>query len=88
MTSPDGGPAFPLNSCVLPNGQVAPQVEGMSLLCWFAGQALAGELAAQSAETGEWRPTQGGFEKLAARCYLIADAMLAQRAERAKKGTP
>jgi len=62
---------------------------GMSLRDWFAGQALAGELASQDERndahggrgtgicTDEYMPQQ------AARCYRIADAMLAARKQEA-----
>lgn len=44
---------------------------------YFAGQALAGELASQSHES-TWRLSAA--EILASRCYQFADAMLAERA--------
>ena len=49
----------------------------MSLRDWFAGQALAGELAAQDGgeSFGVWNP-----DVLAEQCFKIADAMLAERA--------
>lgn len=56
--------------------------QNMSLRDYFAGQALQGELACQSSDTGEWADTH--FTKLSTRCYQIADVMLAER----EKGTP
>lgn len=63
----DGGPAFPVPY----NHEAA----GMSLRDWFAGQALAGLLAARRSEgtNGEWR---------AQMAYQQADAMLAAREEK------
>ncbi len=43
---------------------------------WFAGQALAGEMA-----TWETARPEDYSEKVASRCYAIADAMLAERAK-------
>lgn len=63
--SNNDGPAFP---------------EGISLRDWFAGQALAGRVAAVVAavivDHGQVDPI-----KLAQRCYEYADAMLAARAK-------
>lgn len=65
----DGGSAFPAA------GQVGPEhygfEPGMTLRDWFAGQALAGLLAAC--------PTDGGERGIAHDAYLYADAMLAAR---------
>ena len=50
----------------------------MSLRDWFAGQALAGDLASQSIEVGYY--TGENWQKEAARnAYRLADAMLAAR---------
>lgn len=60
------------------------QMEGMTLRDWFAGQALAGEMAAQSPELGEWTsetPDQALRDR-AALLYRFADAMLAERERR------
>jgi hypothetical protein len=80
MGKNDGGPAFPR-----PNLQQAGEVnaendmcyrewgaEGMSLRDWFAGQALQGMCAAN--------PKTSSVE-LAAFCYAMAGAMLAERAK-------
>lgn len=48
-TNKDGGPAFAIQSHVLPNGAIHPGCEGMSLRAWFAGQALAGIMACPNA---------------------------------------
>lgn len=66
----NGGPAFPLQSI---GPDFAPGYSGMSLRDWFAGQALAGELAAQDGD-GFW--SDESAQTLAERCYLVADAML------------
>jgi len=45
----------------------------ISLRDYFAGQALAGELATQN-ENWSWRDDM--LDSLSKRCYLIADAMI------------
>ena len=52
-------------------------LESATLRDWFAGQALAGELASQSKDCGEWSPNF--FNVLSERCFEIADAMLKER---------
>ena len=67
MSKGDGGPAFPMSG--------DPNVEfdrGMSLRDYFAGQALAGILAAQEG-------AYGSVDAQAA--YEMADSMLAERAK-------
>lgn len=64
----DGGPAFPVIALNDPNHPAS--VPGMSLRDWFAGQALAGLVTRNESTTPE---------KWAAACYILADAMLAQR---------
>ena len=78
----DGGPAFPIRTTSLCDrcgkriGMV-PIARGMSLRDWFAGKALEGDLACQdNQDMGYYTPP---FYKLAIRCYMIADAMLAER---------
>jgi hypothetical protein len=69
----DGGYAFPRG------GDSSEPHTGMTLRDWFAGQALAGDLAAYTRDQiNDYLP-----EKLAARCYAAADAMIAAR----EKGT-
>lgn len=63
----DGGPAFPSHGSM---GEVTH--EGMSLRDWFAGQALAGLLAAD-VESG-W-----AMEAAAKTAYRYADAMMQAR---------
>jgi hypothetical protein len=69
----DGGPAFP----VAEDHRTADALRwtaGMSLRDWFAGQALAGILAA---DTGaNW-----GYKEAAIEAYGHADAMIADRAK-------
>ncbi|CAH2399118.1 hypothetical protein [Mesorhizobium ventifaucium] len=76
MTRETGGFAFPLMPPCDASGQSAqgyPYPEtGMTLRDWFAGQALAGDLAA----TPNCRPSIIGS---AERAYAYADAMLAER---------
>jgi len=86
-----GGPAFPGKV------QVSEEVEyserygcnitvpvyeeqsGMTLRDWFAGQALAG------ANFAMW--TVEGDGGLAANCYRVADAMIAEREKEASHGS-
>jgi hypothetical protein len=70
----DGGPAFPGFDYVAQDGKVNPS--GMTLRDWFAGQALAGLLAAVPKDT-PWLDT----DHLASLAYDAADAMLTARKE-------
>lgn len=76
----DGGPAFPVLPPIGPDNQEPPGFpypsDGMSLRDWLAGQALAGIL--QGLMKGI-RPED--VPRMAADCYGIADAMLAERAK-------
>ena len=68
-------PAFP---CTCPSGDVFC---GMTLRDWFAGQALAGEMASQNGSNGEFTGTTPD-EVLLSRAklmYRFADAMLEAR---------
>lgn len=67
-----GGPAFPVADTYHPNGQVQFGSYGMTLLDWFAGQALTGILADSE--------SQGEPEEFAAAAYNIAESMLAEKA--------
>lgn len=81
----DGGRAFPSEGAgefVEREGRSGEIVmmsrigqRGMSLRDWFAGQALAGQLAAEI-DGMAWEE-----DKLAARCYRFADAMIAEGGE-------
>ena len=64
----DGGPAFPHRN------DLCPQMNGMTLRDWFAGQALAGMNAAD-------RRWEGGNKDMACAAYSQADAMIAARSE-------
>lgn len=73
----DGGPAFPVTE-EDSSGQFR-QFYGMTLRDWFAGQALAGILAANVPCPGI---TSEDVDAVMAReAYLSADAMLAARKE-------
>lgn len=83
MKKDDGGPAFPGNTIVSVEAgpgftaiPVTEPVSGMTLRDWFAGQALAGEMATWT----DAKP-ENYAEKVAARCYAMAAAMLAERAK-------
>jgi hypothetical protein len=71
-----GGPASPFMN----EHQTDPCYEGMTLRDWFAGQALAGYLAAPTASN---TPHQVNATACAEYMYEIADAML-----KAKGGKP
>jgi hypothetical protein len=67
-TTNDGGPAFPT---VARDGNWQPHHDGLSLRDYFAGQALAGILAAANfGSTKDW---------IGQKVYEAADAMLAAR---------
>jgi len=81
--SPENPPAFPvvgmetLDLVEVDGDFIATTVKtdrtGMSLRDWFAGQALAGLWADHTLDAGN--------DETATRCYLMADAMLAERAK-------
>ncbi len=79
----DGGTAFPslLTGTWAGSGANATfapdSTDGMSIRDWFAGKALAGEVAAGYAPGEKW--DESNFEQLARRCWRAADAMLAER---------
>jgi hypothetical protein len=77
----DGGAAFPLSQQFFENDrQVAEaQHSGMSLRDWFAGQALAGYIADPSVKFSDSNEAAETNDVIAARCYSLADAMLAER---------
>lgn len=71
-----GGPAFPCTNDQFTSGspQHGDASPGMTLRDWFAGQALAGLLAANA--------TYGGTERrdlVTADAFAHADAMIAER---------
>lgn len=71
----DGGPAFPTKA----TENFGFDSLGMSLLDWFAGQALEGYIA--------WSPSdayQGSPKDSAAFAYTMAEAMIAEKQRRAK----
>ena len=67
MSRNDGGPAFPVSD------QGTHGTFGMSLRDWFAGQALAGMFAADTADSVILTEEKTVF------AYAAADAMLAER---------
>lgn len=68
----DGGPAFPFSE---DHGDGSPYYvhSGMALRDWFAGQALAGMKASETAESFYRN------EQIGETAYKIADAMLKAR---------
>ena len=83
MSNPinDGGPAFPMHPTAVPAMASALSgigyTRGMSLRDWFAGQALAGQIAHECHE-------DPAYDIYAADAYAFADAMLAARAKEPK----
>lgn len=71
----NGGPAFPCEQWSPSGHQIGPSM-GMSLLDWFAGQALAGIMAFPGAVDGEHSKQPDVCARLA---YFYAKAMLAAR---------
>jgi hypothetical protein len=69
-----GGPAFPCQPCDRQGQPVAEMSPGMTLLDWFAGQALAGMCANPHRDLG-W---SGGAQD----AYKHAVAMLAEKQRR------
>lgn len=82
MSTPinDGGPAFPLPFNRDPG---MPGVNGISVRDWFAGQALAGEVASWQTSTNH--PADHAAQ-LAVNMYRIADAMIAARTRAPQEG--
>ncbi len=82
-TTDDGGPAFPvpLAAVTADNGDFVcwdatdRGLGGMTLLDWFAGQALGGLIAGPNVYAGPIRSA----EDVADLAYAYADAMLAAR---------
>lgn len=74
MSEKDGGPAFP--QPIDRQVGMCPEKEGMTLRDYFAAKALAGILPALVQGI---RPQD--IPKMAADCYGIADALLAERAK-------
>ncbi len=73
----DGGPAFPSQA------NNTDKFEGMSLRDWFAGQAIIGVLGAYADPNARSRAKANGegATHMAEAAYVIADAMLAERAK-------
>lgn len=77
-TIPDGGPAFPCIEVIeYGSGPREESHAGMSLRDYFAGRALAGIEASQG-NNGHFVST---VDKVAVRCFELADAMLAARSK-------
>ena len=76
----DGGPAFP-TAIELGESYAKVIQPGMSLRDWFAGQALAGDMAAQGDVLGEWLNDVNDehINYRAVFFYRFADAMIAAR---------
>ena len=70
---PDGGPAFPW---MMSGGGMTPS-SGMTLRDYFAGQAASILVAALGTPSEVTMERMG--EEIAARAYMVADAMIAER---------
>lgn len=83
-TTTDGGPAFPVQALASPGSEIAWGM--LSLRDWFAGQALAGMLAAVGPLKADPRVSQADVETMIATAsFRTADAMLRAR-ERGQEG--
>jgi len=89
MKSDDGGPAYPRpNSIILFNNEIVWEQDGMTLLDYFAGQALAGIVANSSTyiggkiTEGEPDPEKPGRSVIAKVAYLTAVTMIAEKQKR------
>ena len=71
----DGGAAFPGFGPWYVDGKLIPQVPGMSLRDYFAGQALVGLLAGAR----DHFPIGAPSKQVAAAADDLADAMIAER---------
>jgi len=71
-----GGSAFPVSEVVNKNGETIQYPEpGMTLRDYFASKALDGYLSSMS---GDVEPAEFA-SRIAADCYVLADAMLKAR---------
>ena len=69
----DGGPAFPKAACVSESGSIRDHSnDGMTLLDYFAGQAIVGLLAGPHLEDAI-------FNEIARDAYQLSAAMLVER---------
>lgn len=92
MTKDTGGPAFPLLLQEKDEeGRISPVIQsGMTLLDYFAGQAMLGELASQDYKDDEGRFPGGCYYAnnvenrlvLAEKSNAIAEAMIAEKRRR------
>ena len=71
----DGGPAYPHLHEGCQQVNKTEHWPGISILDWFAGQALVGNLASAEKELGGFPSAQS----LAGACYEAASAMLRER---------
>lgn len=82
MADDKGGPAFPVIPPADPRGGSMPSYpfpdQGMHLRDWFAGQALAGQLAFSPSDSFDKAHQPADVARI---CYQMADAMLAERAK-------
>ena len=77
----DGGPAYPVWDSWRDHGEkhVVEADKGMTLRDWFAGQALAGDMANSSEGCFANEAQQKYLENRATLIWRIADAMIAAR---------
>lgn len=83
MTKDTGGQAFPIPGYELSNGHIEYPESGMNLRDWFAGMALQGMLASESAvavmmQISKEKGLDAG-EVTTRTAYIIADEMLKER---------
>lgn len=81
MSKDDGGPIFPVtirDTAPEPSGFLLHDHQGMSLRDYFAGQAMTHNSRFIDPDF-PYIDTESEMARLASRCYLIADAMIAER---------
>lgn len=77
MSDKDGGPAFPI-----PGLHADPDFNGMTLRDYFAAKAISGALStATGLESVDDDTLRAAFASGAKHAYMLADAMLAERAK-------
>lgn len=82
QTFDDGGPAYPRAAFLGPNGELeAAAQNGMSLLDYFAGQALCGMMSGVVHDASVYG--RGPDDKsISSRAHAIAEAMIAEKRRR------
>lgn len=98
MSINDGGPAFPGSIGNVPEVHWATAPVGMSLRDWFAGMAMQSVIMPEIKRIDRWEKEEGvdgdvtitwdtgDAIRWAESCYVIADAMIAEREKESVNG--